>query len=139
MVELLVVLGILGISALVAVPAMGRSAASNHISRAVNEFRADLAYTRMLAVRNGTAARISFTSDTLYAVVVDPGGATQRVAKTVRARDAHPALRISGSATTFSFDSRGILTSGAATVAVSRAGVTRRIGITALGGTFEAN
>ena len=60
LVEMMTVLALVGILGALASPALGRVAARAHTAAALNQFAADVAYARMLAVRFGARTEVRF-------------------------------------------------------------------------------
>jgi type II secretion system protein H len=133
LVEILAVLVILGILAALAAPVFSGMTARASTRAALDRITADVAYARMLAVREGRPAAVTFEADR-YRVVVDPGG-VNRTAKTVELPREYPGLQVTAPAgNQIRFNSRGFLQpAGSVRIKASRSGAVDSVTISPLG------
>jgi type II secretion system protein H len=115
-IEIMVIVMIIGLLAAMAIPRFGNLAASLRSRGAADQIAADIAYTRMSAVREGRTAVLTVTGNTYTMTVENTDGSTFKTLRTVRIRDSYTGATIAtaGSAR-IAFDSRGMLKSGSAT------------------------
>ena len=128
--ELMIVVVIMGISLALVAPRLSGVVRVSAIDGALNQVSGDLQFARLLAIKNGWPVRLSTTADGTYAIVEDPTGAN-RTLKTVALRRDYPGVTLS--ATAITFDSRGMVTSGDATVTASRQGRSGTLSVTGVG------
>ncbi len=107
--ELLAVMAITGLVLAMAFPVMSGMIRANRITHAINRVTADLAYSRILAVRTGRTVTVApITGSSGYTITVNEA-AGARIVRTVDFADDAPGavLSLPGSAVTF--NSRGHL------------------------------
>jgi Tfp pilus assembly protein FimT len=135
MIEIITALVVLGILVAISAPKLNGMITRDRTRAAVDQLAADVAYTRLLAVRNGVPSTLRFTS-TGYRVTVET--ATQRVAKRVDLRSEYGvsfAQRPAGD--TLSFNPRGLMSSTNAKIKVSRESRVDSLVVTPLGGVLR--
>jgi prepilin-type N-terminal cleavage/methylation domain-containing protein len=130
MAELLIVLVIMGISLAIVAPKLSGVVRVSAIDGALNQVSGDLQFARLLAIRNGWPVRLATTAAGTYTIVEDPAGAN-RTLKAVALRNDYPGVSLT--ATTITFDSRGMVTSGDAAVTASRQGRSGTLRVTGVG------
>lgn len=109
LVELLTVIAITGLVLAMAFPAMSGMIRANRITHGINRVTADLAYSRILAVRTGrtvTVAPISGNGGYTITVNEAAGG---RVVRTVNFAEEAPGAVLSLPSSAVTFNSRGHL------------------------------
>jgi prepilin-type N-terminal cleavage/methylation domain-containing protein len=108
LVEIVIALVLIVILAGISFPKLGGLTARNRINTVMNQFSADVAYARALAVQTGDGARIQIRSAPAgYSLEILRDGVWQE-AKRVEIAAEYPGFSM-GPATTLSFNSRGIL------------------------------
>lgn len=141
LIELLVVLVILGLLLGLAAPAMGGMINRSATQSAINHLTGDIAYARMLAVRNGQRAMVNLSA-TGYTVTVNlPDGGT-RTAKTTNLASEYPGMTLVPPAglTVLSFNSRGLLMldgTGDREIKITRRGRTESVFVSPIGRTYR--
>lgn len=106
LVELLIVMTLLGIMAGMAAPSLSGVLEANRVQRSLDRLSADIAYTRMQAVRDGRSMSIAFAAPASYAIR-DAAGVTLR---TVNLASEAPGLTLAPANTVLGFNSRGLRT-----------------------------
>lgn len=110
LVEVVFVLVLLGILVMLSAPSLAGWVQRSRVDGAASQVAADLAYARMLAVRSGAGAAVSFDADgQTYTIQATNGAARQ-----VRLGTEYPRVRLAPIAPlslplTLEFDSRGFL------------------------------
>lgn len=122
MLELLMVLVLFGILAMMAAPSLRGLVARSSTDAVLGGLVGDISYTRMLAVRSGNSATLVVNgTGTGYTITVrEPNAAgtafAQRAVKQVDLGDDAPGFTLSPAPATLTFNSRGLLTGGLATL-----------------------
>ncbi len=140
MVELLAVLVILGILVSLAAPSFNGVTARTSTRAALDQITADIAYARMLAVREGRPALVDFVAaPAAYKVIVDPD-VQKKIAKTVNLAGSYAGLQLTPPAgNQLRFNSRGMLQpSGSVTIKASRSSAVDSVVISPLGHAYRA-
>jgi len=134
MIEMVTTLVVAGILVSIAAPKLDGVITQSRIRALLDQMASDIAYARMLAVREGqpTSVRISATE---YVVTVDNPAKIDTI-KRVRVGDDYGKTTRLGGATRLSFSSRGTLRSatGGTTVRASREAIKDSLSVTQLGG-----
>jgi prepilin-type N-terminal cleavage/methylation domain-containing protein len=135
--EMMVVVIIIGLLMAAAGPKMFNYVSARSTGSVANQLAADIAYTRMMAVREGRTAVLTLTTTTTYTITVENlDGSVFRTARTVRISDSFPGTTLAGDGgvARLAFDSRGILKANSATgVSVTRGERTQRLAVTLVG------
>jgi type IV fimbrial biogenesis protein FimT len=120
--EVLVVLVIVGIALAMAVPRLEGALHKSALTGALNQTASDLTLARLRAVRQARRASLAINAaGTGYSVIVDPTGTPDTVKSVSFASDAK-GLVLSPASTSVTFDSRGLLVTGNATIVAARQG-----------------
>lgn len=134
MIEMVTTLVVAGILVSLASPKLNGVIAQSRVRALLDQMASDIAYARMLAVREGqpTSVRLSATE---YAITVDNPAKADTVKRVRIGDDYGKATRLSG-ATQLSFSSRGTLrsTTGGTTVRAARDVMRDSLSVTPLGG-----
>jgi prepilin-type N-terminal cleavage/methylation domain-containing protein len=131
--EMLVVVALMGIIAALAAPRFANFVSVWRTRGAVDQLAADLAYTRMAAVRAGRTASLRFTGAT-YMVTLDNGATPFDTLRTMSFTREYPGVTVSSSSTRIAFDSRGVLRNGTSqSVTVVRNGRYQTLRISSVG------
>lgn len=109
--EVVAVLVIIVVAASLATPSLTTVTARHATRGAMGRVSADLAYARLLAVREGRSASLRILSSTRYAITVDE--ATPDTVKTVELSRDYAGLQLGASASQVTYNSRGLLSDGA--------------------------
>ena len=120
--EVLIVLVIIGIAVAMAVPRLQGVLHESALKGSMNQVASDLTLTRLRAVRGDT--RVSLTinaAGTGYSVIEDPTGTIDTLKSVSFATDAK-GLVLSPANSSVTFDSRGLLVTGTATIVAARQG-----------------
>lgn len=134
--EILTVLVILGILSALAAPALRGLVSTSGAEGALNQVTADIAYARMLAVRNGQRVEVRFLAGGEYRIVRNPGG-SETVVKTVSVPRDYPGVTLAPTGS-LSFNTRGLLQAGGVmTVTATRDGVSKSMSITGAGRVYR--
>jgi prepilin-type N-terminal cleavage/methylation domain-containing protein len=147
LVELLAVLGIILLLSALGGPRMYRWAQVAGQRGAANQVVADLALTRVQAVRQGQTVSMRVEGSTRYRITVDDPttGNEVRELKDVNLGALYKNTSVESPGTgRIAFDSRGMLRPGSATsVTITRGGVVRQVTVTTVGrivrGDLQAN
>jgi prepilin-type N-terminal cleavage/methylation domain-containing protein len=135
--EMMVVVIIIGIIAAMAVPRTLNYVSALRAGNATNQVAADIAYTRMMAVREGHTAVLTLTDATTYTITVENlDGSVRRTLRTVRLANSFPGTTVAGDngIGRLAFDSRGIMKANSATgVTLTRGARSQRLAITLVG------
>jgi Tfp pilus assembly protein FimT len=135
--EMMVVVIIIGLILAMAGPKMFNYVSAMSAGSATSQLSADIAYTRMMAVREGRTAVLTLTDATTYTITVENlDGSVFRTLRTVRLANNFPGTTLTGDGNVgrLAFDSRGILKANSATgVTVTRGERTQRLAITLIG------
>jgi prepilin-type N-terminal cleavage/methylation domain-containing protein len=134
--ELLAVLAILLVMAALGGPKMYRWAQAAGQRGAANQLVADLALTRVQAVRSGQTVSMRIESGTRYRITVDnAAGAEVRQLKNVDLGKLYKDTSLDpAGAGRIAFDSRGMLRAGSDNgVTIERGGVKRQVTVTTVG------
>lgn len=137
LIELVAVLVLIAIGAALAAPSLAGVVSRNHTRSALDRLTADIAYARMLAVRQARQVRVEVVDGTGWVVVRLP--ATER-ADTLRRVDLagdYQGLRLSPSPLLLDFNSRGLLQTGGATIRATRGEKIDSVTVTSLGQTHR--
>lgn len=105
---------VLAIAAHIAAPAMRGVVVRNQTRSAIDRVAADLAFARMLAVREGRTVSFLVGSGSRYTLVVRRAAGADTVKRVTLAQD-YPSVRLSATASELSFNSRGLLQNAAGT------------------------
>ena len=132
-VELLVVVAIIGLVAAIAAPRFFNMVSVLRSRGAADQLAADLAWSRMTAVREGRTVSVRFNTSTSYSITVDNGAAILRTLRSRNLANDYPGTTVTSSASRVAFDSRGLLRAGTATVTVTRAARTRTLRVSPVG------
>jgi prepilin-type N-terminal cleavage/methylation domain-containing protein len=131
--EMLIVLVIIGIAIAMFVPRFQGVTRAASVQSALNRVAADLALTRMRAIRTGAPARLAISSDgKTYRVIVDPTAALPDTYKTVKLSLEYPDLVLSPTSGVVSFNSRGMV-SGNTTLKATRQGRSDSLKVSGVG------
>ena len=133
MAEILIVMVIMAILGSLALPRISGMVQVSALQGALNRVATDLNVARMRAVR--TARRVTVTvapNGKSYTVVVDPNG-TPTTFKSVNLATDYPKLDLTPHSATISFDSRGMVTSGDATLTATKNGRSATLTISGVG------
>jgi prepilin-type N-terminal cleavage/methylation domain-containing protein len=136
--EIMIVVIIMGLVAAMAMPKFSNWVSSLRAQGAASQLQADIAYTRMSAVREGRTAALRVTGTTGYSIVVEnTDGSTLRTLRTVSLSGSYPGTTLAvatGTGTDVAFDSRGLLKTGGVTgLTLTRSSRSQSLSITALG------
>lgn len=130
---MLIVLVIIGIAVAMFVPRFQGVTRTASVQNALNRVAADLALTRMRAIRTGAPTRLSISSDgKTYRVIVDPTAAAPDTFKTVKLGLDYPDLVLSPTSGAVNFNSRGMV-SGNTTLKATRQGRVDSLKVTGVG------
>jgi type IV fimbrial biogenesis protein FimT len=144
LVELLTVLVVLGVLTSIAGPRLGSVIRGNRVEGVMNQLNADVAYTRILAVRSGRSAALCFdTADRrIYTVVTGTCAAPVATHKRqdLRSHAVGVTVTVAQGASTLTqvgFNSRGMVAGAAAAVTLTAAqqGKTAAVELSPLGRT----
>lgn len=116
-VEVMTVLVVMGLATGMAAPSITGMVSNGQRAAALENVASDIAYTRMLAVRNGMPATLTFNA-TGYVIQVD-GRATPE--KTVNLKREYPSVTHASTAA-LRFNSRGLLQGGSSATIRATAG-----------------
>lgn len=131
--EMLIVLVIIGIALAMAIPRMQGVMHEASLQGALNQVASDLTLTRLRAVRGDARASLAINAaGTGYVVIVDPTGTPDTLKKVSFANDAK-GLTFSPTGTSVTFDSRGLLVTGTATIKATRQGRIDSLMVTGVG------
>jgi prepilin-type N-terminal cleavage/methylation domain-containing protein len=131
--EMLVVVVIIGIALAMAVPRMQGVLHESALQGALNQMASDLTLTRLRAVRSATRVSLAINAaGTGYTVIVDPTGTVDTLKNVSFANDAK-GLTFSPANTSITFDSRGLLVSGATTITATRQGRSDNLMVSGVG------
>jgi prepilin-type N-terminal cleavage/methylation domain-containing protein len=139
LIELSLVLLLIGIASSVALPSMNQYMAESRVDRAIERVASDIAYSRILAIRQSTPVLITFQSGTSYTVTLPSTGATLR---TISLAADLPGVSVTPPTANsqLEFDSRGILRSiGTGTLTVTDGQVTDSAALTLAGKVYHAD
>lgn len=132
LIELLVLLVLLAVVLSLAAPSMSGVTARNSTRGAIDQVSADIAYARVLAVREGYPVSLRITSATRYVVTVDRP-TVDTVKRVELARD-YAGLALGPSTGTLTFGPRGFLrTSGLDKITATRGGAADSVRVMATG------
>jgi prepilin-type N-terminal cleavage/methylation domain-containing protein len=135
--EILIVLVIIGIAVAMAVPRMEGVLHQSALQGAMNRVASDVTLARLRAVRTATSTALRVNSTgTGYTVVIDPNG-TNTDYKTVSFTDDYKGLTLAPVSTTITFDSRGMLQTGSATLTATRQGRSETVTISGVGRVYR--
>jgi prepilin-type N-terminal cleavage/methylation domain-containing protein len=123
LIELLTVLLVSGIVAALGAPSFTGWVKSSRLDGAVARVTSDLAYARMLAVRENAAATVSFTA-TGYTIT---RVGRDEPLKTTTIATEYPGLSMSANPATVQFDSRGMMRSAATVIRATDSGSGRHV------------
>lgn len=123
LIELMATLVVLGIVITLAAPRMEGVISYFRRTSAVDRIATDLAYARIMAVREGRTASLRITGTT-YTITVDTdAGGVLRTVKTVPLTADYTGVSVSSTQSRIAFDSRGMVRGGTgATIRVSHRG-----------------
>lgn len=128
-IEIMTVLVVMGLATGMAAPSITGMVSNGQRSAALETVASDISYARMLAVRNGMPATLTFNA-TGYVIQVDGRPAPE---KTVNLKQEYPSVTRAGS-TSLRFNSRGLLQGGSsATIKATAAARTDSIFVSTLG------
>lgn len=134
--EMMVVVIIIGIVAAMAVPRFTNWVSALRVGGAVNQIASDIAYTRMLAVREGRTASLTISGTNYTIVTENTDGSVLRTLRTVKVANSYSGTTITGEGGNgrVAFDSRGVLKSNSTSrITLSRLGRSQRLSISILG------
>ncbi|HEV7586900.1 MAG TPA: GspH/FimT family pseudopilin [Longimicrobium sp.] len=135
--EMMVVVVIIGLILAMAGPRTFNYVSALSSGSAASQLSADIAYTRMMAVREGRTAVLTLTDATTYTIVVENlDGTVFRTLRTVRLANSFPGTTVAGDGGVgrLAFDSRGILKANSARgVTLTRGARSQRLAITLIG------
>jgi len=135
--EMLIVLVIIGIALSMAIPRMQGVLHESALQGSLNRVASDLTLTRLRAVRGASRASLTINAaGTGYTVVVDPNGTPQTI-KTVSFATDTRGLVLSPASTSVTFDSRGLLVTGTATIVATRQGRRDSVFVTGVGRVYR--
>jgi len=136
--EMMVVVIIIGLLLASAGPRMYNYVSAMRAGSAASQLAADIAYARMMAVREGHTAVLTLTDATTYTITVEnTDGTLFRTLRTERLANSFPGTTLAGDGGVgrVAFDSRGILKSATSTtgITVTRGDRSQRLAITLTG------
>lgn len=135
--EVMIVVVIIGIVAGIVVPRMYNYVSTLSAGGAASELAADIAYTRMTAVREGHTTSLTVTTPSVYTIQVEnTDGSLLRSLRTVRFGVMYPGTTVAGEAGNgrVAFDSRGLLKNGSTTaLTMTRGSRSQKLTISAIG------
>lgn len=127
------VVAIIGLVAAITGPRFANLVSALRSRGAADQLAADLAWSRMTAVREGRTVSVRFASTTQYSVTVDNGAAILRTLRSRNLANDFPGTTVTSSDARVAFDSRGLLRAGTATVTVARGARTRTLRVSPVG------
>ena len=135
--EMMVVVIIIGLILAMAGPRTYNYVSAMSAGSAASELSADIAYTRMMAVREGRTTVLTLTNTNSYTITVENvDGSLFRTLRTVQLANSFPGTTVTGDANVarVAFDSRGILKANSATgIGITRGDRTQHLSITLVG------
>ena len=132
----MVVVIIVGLIAAMAVPRFTNYVSTLRVGGAANQIASDIAYTRMLAVREGRTASLTLSGTNYSIVVENTDGSVRRTLRTVKVANTYSGTTLTGEGGNgrVAFDSRGMLKSNSTSaITMSRLGRRQRLTISAIG------
>lgn len=136
LVEMMVVVIIIGIVAAMAVPRFTNWVSALRVDGAASQLAADIAYTRMMAVREGRTASLTLSGTDYTIVTENPDGTVRRPLRTVKVANTYAGTTVTGEGGNgrVAFDSRGVLKSNSTSaITLARLGRSQRLRISAIG------
>jgi hypothetical protein len=106
------------------------------VGGAAGQLTADIAYTRMLAVREGRTAALTLSGTNYTIVVENSDGSVRRTLRTVKVASTYAGTTVTGSGGNgrVAFDSRGLLKANSTSeITLSRLGRQQRLTISSIG------
>jgi prepilin-type N-terminal cleavage/methylation domain-containing protein len=134
--EVMMVIVIGGLLASMAIPRFANLTSAWRSMGATSQVAADIAYTRMMAVREGRTVSMTIASNVYTIVAENTDGSARRTLRTVRIQDNFPGttLAVDGGVGRFAFDSRGVLKANSGTgITVARNSRSQHLAVTAIG------
>jgi Tfp pilus assembly protein FimT len=136
LVELVVVVAIMGLISAMAIPRFTNYVAALRARGAANQLVSDIAYTRMMAVREGRTTSLTAAANVYTIVVENTDGSVRRTLRTVRVQNSFAGTTLTGDAGNgrVAFDSRGVRTGNStAGFTLARLGRSQHLTISAIG------
>jgi prepilin-type N-terminal cleavage/methylation domain-containing protein len=136
LVEMMVVVIIIGLVSAMAIPRFTNWVSALRVGGAANQIASDVAYTRMMAVREGHTASMTLSGTTYTIVVENTDGSVRRTLRTVKVANTYSGTTVTGEGGNgrVAFDSRGMLKSNSTSaITMSRLGRSQRLTISAIG------
>ena len=136
MVEVMIVVVIIGIVAAMAVPRFTNWVSALRVDGAASQVAADIAYTRMLAVREGRTASLTLSGTDYTIVTENTDGTVRRTLRTVKVANTYAGTTVTGEGGNgrVAFDSRGVLKANSTSaITLARLGRSQRLNISAIG------
>jgi Tfp pilus assembly protein FimT len=136
LVEIMVVVIIMGLISAMAIPRFANYVSSLRVGGAAGQLTADIAYTRMMAVREGRTASLTLTDSSYVIAVENTDGSVFRALRTVMVQNTYAGTTLAGDGGNgrVAFDSRGLLRpNSTAAITVSRLGRSQRLAISGIG------
>jgi type II secretion system protein H len=136
LVEMMVVVIIIGIVAAIAVPRFTNWVSALRVDGAASQIAADIAYTRMMAVREGRTASLTLSGTDYIIATENTDGTVRRTLRTVKVANTYAGTTVTGAGGNgrVAFDSRGVLKANSTSaITLSRLGRSQRLNISAIG------
>jgi prepilin-type N-terminal cleavage/methylation domain-containing protein len=139
--ELLIVLVIVGLVLVMAMPRAFNLVSALRARGAADQLAADIAYTRLNAVRSGRTASLTLAGTQYTIVVENTNGSTFQALRTVNLTTNYPGTAVTATGgTRLAFDSRGLLRpNGPSDITVSRGGRSQKLTVNAIGRVTREN
>jgi len=133
--EIMIVVAIIGLLSAMAIPRFANWTSALRAKGAASQVAADIAYTRMSAVREGRTAVLTVAGNNYTMTVENPDGSVFKTLRTVRIQDSYPGTTIGTTGgTRVAFDSRGMLKGASATaLTLTRDSRSQQLSISAIG------
>jgi prepilin-type N-terminal cleavage/methylation domain-containing protein len=133
--EIMIVVAIIGLLSAMAFPRFANWTSALRAKGAASQVAADIAYTRMTAVREGRTAVLTVNGNNYTMTVENPDGTVFKTLRTVRVQDSYPGTTIGTTGgTRIAFDSRGMRKDGSgSTLTLTRNDRSQTLQVTIIG------
>jgi prepilin-type N-terminal cleavage/methylation domain-containing protein len=111
LIELMVVISLMAITAMLVAPSLAGTIREGRVGSALDQVVSDVAYARMLAVKDGVRTRVDFTAPATYSISRLPPSGSPVVVRTVNLTRDYPGLAfdLDDGLAQLEFTSRGLV------------------------------